>query len=369
MGKSREKKLFHFIKYGKLNRVRSLLKKQKSSGLTDITDRQGRTPLHISCLVGNNAIMRVLLKNGADVEAVDSKGNTPLHLALKYAIETGKYSTFTDLIVPLLNICGSHILDLRNNKGKTSREYLSLLQGEYDQQWEETRAQRKQQKGMDNTESLKKEEDLEWERKLCFEAGQEDFSKYHDEEGDMETIQETYDEWVERIMHERQQKIMGGKQRTETDTKKKYQEQEWARKKTRQLEKEHEAYITQKSQECRKSKLVAALTEYENHCHAVFDTETTRTLKFIDVPWPCMGETCEMINLVKIWSTELKSVKERKMFLKEQQIRWHPDRFLQKCGNRLDSEESDKITEQVKALSQEINSLVDEIVAQQQNYL
>lgn len=83
----------------------------------------------------------------------------------------------------------------------------------------------------------------------------------------------------------------------------------------------------------------------------------------MEVPWPCDGDTLKMINLVKIWTEGLKSLAEKKMFLKEQQIRWHPDRFLQRCGDRLDIEEREKIIEQVKTLSQEINSLLDEITA------
>lgn len=83
--------------------------------------------MYIFCLVGNNVIMRVLLKNGVDVEVVDSKGNIFFYLVLKYVIEIGKYFIFIDLIVLLFNICGSYIFDLRNNKGKIFREYLSFL--------------------------------------------------------------------------------------------------------------------------------------------------------------------------------------------------------------------------------------------------
>lgn len=225
MGKSTEKKFFHYIKVGRVSRVRSLLEKHKSFHLTHITDRRGRTPLHVCCLVGENTVMRLLLKNGADVEAVDSKGNTPVYYALEYALASMRYSAFTDLIAPLLNSCKSHILDLKNKRRKTPRELLNQLQREFAKRWEETEDLKETKWGTDNCETRKRENDLEWERKLCFEAGQEDFAKYSQEDYTETINQETYDEWVERIIHERQRKL-SAKQTTKTESKRKYQEQE-----------------------------------------------------------------------------------------------------------------------------------------------
>lgn len=357
MGKPREEKLFHYIKVGKLHRVRSLLKKHKSSHLTGVVDRKGRTPLHVSCLLGDDAMMRLLLKNGADVGIKDSDGNTPIHFALKYAIETTRFSAFNDLILPLLNVCGRHVLDIRNNDGKTAQECLSQLKRAYAQRREEIEARREHQRRKKNEGMSKNAEDLEWERKLNFEAGQEDFSKYNQDDY-FETKQETYDEWAERIMCERWQKKAASKQEKIEADSEKQKRQEQARERTKQLEKEHEAYMTRMSIERQKLKQAAALTEYEKQCQAIFDSNSKMTLKFTDVPWPCHGDTQEMINLVVRWS-ELKTEEERKKFLKEQQVRWHPDKFLQKCGNRLDDDDREKVIEQVKELSQEINSLLD----------
>ena len=217
---------------------------------------------------------------------------------------------------------------------------------------------------MENEEMSRKEEELEWERKLQFEAGQEDFSKYMNRQADyQESTRETYDEWVERIMHERWKKNTSSKQQQQQKKEaegKRQQQQEEARKRTKELEKEHEAYMTRMSIERRNFKLATALTEYEKQCQVIFESNSMTNLKFIDIPWPGQGNTKEMINIVVKWSemkTEAKE--ERKKFLKEQQVRWHPDKFLQKCGNRLDIHDKEKIIEQVKELSQEINSLLD----------
>ena len=362
MDKSTEKRLFRYIKVGKLHRVRSLFKKYKPSDLTAIVDRKGRTPLHVCCLLGDDAIMRLLLKNGANVEVTDTDGNTPIHFALKYAMETLRFTAFNDLILPLLNVCSSstssiNVLDVKNSDGKSARECLSQLKRIYAQRREQIVAQRGQHWRVKSEGPSKKNlEDLEWERKLQFEAGQEDFSKYQQDDY-TETTHETYDEWVQRITRERWQKKASNEQKAGADSKSRHCQEE-ARQRTKQLEMEHEAYMTRMSVQRQKLKLTVTLAKYEKKCKVMFDGDSLRTIKFSEVPWPCQGDTNRMIDLVKRW-LELKSGEEIKKFLKEQQVRWHPDKFLQKCGNRLDNDERDKIIEQVKELSQEINSLLD----------
>lgn len=47
---------------------------------TQVRDAAGRTPLHLAVLNGNMRVAACLLLHGADVNAQDSNGNTPLHL-------------------------------------------------------------------------------------------------------------------------------------------------------------------------------------------------------------------------------------------------------------------------------------------------
>jgi ankyrin repeat protein len=42
------------------------------------TDMDGRTPLHLASVSGNIDAVSILVSNGADVMAIDSRGNNPV---------------------------------------------------------------------------------------------------------------------------------------------------------------------------------------------------------------------------------------------------------------------------------------------------
>lgn len=47
-------------------------------------NRKGRTALHIAARFGKESVIKALLKRGADCNATDIHGDTPLHFAAKY---------------------------------------------------------------------------------------------------------------------------------------------------------------------------------------------------------------------------------------------------------------------------------------------
>jgi ankyrin repeat protein len=73
---------FAAIKQGDVRTVQSLLSKDKA--LVIATDEKGRTGLHIAAFLGSEALVNLLLDNGAPLEAKESKANaTPLHMAVQ----------------------------------------------------------------------------------------------------------------------------------------------------------------------------------------------------------------------------------------------------------------------------------------------
>ena len=45
-------------------------------------DSKPWTPLQLALKIGANSVVRILLENGADPEAVDKQGNSPIHQAI-----------------------------------------------------------------------------------------------------------------------------------------------------------------------------------------------------------------------------------------------------------------------------------------------
>lgn len=61
-------------------------------------DRESSSPLHWACISNSHTVIQYLLAWGADVNARDSAGFTPLHLAVKNIESHKKYSTIKKLI-------------------------------------------------------------------------------------------------------------------------------------------------------------------------------------------------------------------------------------------------------------------------------
>jgi len=73
-------------KQGDVEKIKSLLAEDPS--LVNSKDRlYGYTPLHTAAIAGQAAAAEFLLENGAEVNATDNKGHTPLYWAKKEAHE------------------------------------------------------------------------------------------------------------------------------------------------------------------------------------------------------------------------------------------------------------------------------------------
>ena len=101
------------------------------------TDKNGVTPVHRAVRFRSPAAVKLLLENGANVNAVDRRTrSTPLHRAVT---NTGAPATAgkSEQVVEIIRLLLAHGADraIKNRAGKTAREYvrrpeiLALLSG------------------------------------------------------------------------------------------------------------------------------------------------------------------------------------------------------------------------------------------------
>lgn len=101
----------------------------------------------------------------------------------------------------------------------------------------------------------------------------------------------------------------------------------------------------------RKKKYLAKLEKlYSNTQDLIYSYE--------DIPWPSAQE--DISNLL-FCDVEAEDIDTRRKLVREQQIRWHPDKFIQKIGSKLLEKDREKILNKVKEISQSLNNLSDKI--------
>lgn len=348
MTRYQSKKVLKYIRKGSVSKLRNFVR-QNDVNLNKIRDSQGRSVLHLACYLGEGRIARCLLRCGADPCVTDECGNTPLHTALEYAMEFNSESVFMDLVVPLKKKA-KRVMHLKNHQGVTPEELLVKLKEamKKDVLVEEQKVEAKEEE---------KEEETEWLDKLAFECACEDFYFKEEDSPSHEETTEDYNEWADRIKREYHTKRaptnnLDSKQ-SECKEERTKEETEWE-KVTEKLEKDHKEYIARIQQKRKDLSLGKEKEKYEQKCVDVFEKESTKQLTFMEVPWPCEGSAVDIVEKLVQWADE----KEKMKYLKSQRIRWHPDKFLQRCRHRLKGKDREKIMDLVKEISQGINALI-----------
>ncbi|XP_077986908.1 NF-kappa-B inhibitor-like protein 1 [Glandiceps talaboti] len=365
MMRKREEKLLRYVKEGNLQKLKMHLKKNKKLDVNTAKDEgHGRTALHLACLLGDDAVVRCLLKFGADVSVQDEDGNTALHIALMEVLNGRRYA-YSDIVEPLLRH-RSTSLKIRNRRGQSSKQLLKevkeMIKAKKD---EEDRVQREAE--WEAEERWKENQaEKEWQEKLA--------GEWHDEFGpdwtdhlytnteshpDNNSQYECYDDWADRVSEEYQRKHNkrrysdaddGNHQKRRQDEEKKHFQ--------RQLELEHEEY-KQRSSKRIQEQLMHKKRIYERKCKEFFTNSETNELFYSDIPWPGHDNDVEAMIKVLLCDIDKSEQKSFKKFIRTQQIIWHPDKFTQKVGQRLDGKDRERILDKVTQLSQALNKLVE----------
>ena len=86
----KQKRVWKYVEEGGLLKLKSYLKKHRDLDVNFSQGRRERSPLQLACCLGDDAVLRLLLRHGADVLQKDRKGDTALHIAVNRALKHGK---------------------------------------------------------------------------------------------------------------------------------------------------------------------------------------------------------------------------------------------------------------------------------------
>ncbi|XP_054613230.1 NF-kappa-B inhibitor-like protein 1 [Dunckerocampus dactyliophorus] len=353
-----QKRLWKYVEEGSLLKLKSYLRKHQDLDVNFTQGKRQRSPLHLACSLGDDAMLRLLLEHGADVLRRDRKGDTALHVAVNRSLKHGK-TAYDDLVVPLRKSC-PEAMNASNIAGVTPQDLLNWTKHS-----EKTAA----------STSTRSEDDPErdWMEKLfgeCEDEFCETFGVYDaDDFLPVDDEEEDYGDWADRIRREYFSKKHAEAQRMAASSssgwkkkKSKREGEEQSYKELHQrLQKEHEEYLaraTRKEEETRQGKK----RRYDQMCAATFnaaaaDDREAKLLSYGDIPWPAPRGTVQEMADVMLHGVDRKDAVGFRKALRKQQTLWHPDKFAQRCEARLEEKDKQRILDTVTALSQELNRL------------
>lgn len=336
--KHQRKKIVKYIEKDKYLKLKKYIK-DKSVGLNEIITKNGEKMLHVACKEGAVDCLAFLLKIGADARLVDKKGNLPIHLALKFCIENYSRSYESDLVSVLLTYC-SGIIKQKNFVGVSVQELLDRLE----------KVKRKDMFYKNKVEkpividSDSDEEDSEkvWKNKLkdeCDYEFEESMGKYEVDNSYAGNQHESFDDWADRIYN-----AFSGRRKALYAKPKKDDEPSGSKKPKLTLDPNKLAYIQLKENHEKK--------KYQKMCQKIFFSE--EKIGREDIPLKDM-DVGKIIDIL-LDDVKDKSKEEIKNKIREEVRRWHPDKFMQKIGERIVENEKSQVMDSVKAIAQALNS-------------
>ncbi|XP_044031084.1 NF-kappa-B inhibitor-like protein 1 [Siniperca chuatsi] len=356
----KQKKVWKYVEEGSLLKLKSYLRKHRDLDVNFSQGRRERSPLHLACCLGDDAVLRLLLEHGADVLQKDRKGDTALHTAVNRALKRGR-TAYDDLVVPLKKSC-PQAMNAPNSAGVTPEDLLKWM---------------KHTETAENTSRpTEQDSEKEWLEKLFGECEDEfcetfgvydadDFLPVDDDDVD-------FGDWADRIRKEYFDKKHAEAQRLAASS------SGWKRRKSKQereqeeqsnkelherLQREHEEYLARaarKEEETRQGKK----RRYEEGCAATFHAGSSAgstKLSYGDIPWPAPRGTVQEMVDVMLHGVDRKDAPVFRKVLRKQQALWHPDKFAQRCEARLEEKDKKRVLDTVTALSQELNRLAQSL--------
>nr|XP_046231455.1 NF-kappa-B inhibitor-like protein 1 [Scatophagus argus] len=356
----KQKRVWRYVEEGSLLKLKSYLRKHRDLNVNFSQGKRERSPLHLACYQGDDAVLRLLLKHGADVLQKDRKGDTALHTAVNRALKGGK-TAYDDLVVPLKKSC-PEAMNVPNSAGVTPEDLLNWM---------------KHSKTAENmSRPSEVDAEKEWLEKVfdeCEDEFYETFGVYDDDDFlPVDDDEEDFGDWADRIRKEYFDKKHAEAQRLAASSsgwkrRKSKQEREQDERRNKELherlQREHEEYLARaarKEEETRQGRK----RRYEEGCAATFHASSSAgssKLSYSDIPWPAPRGTVQEMVEVMLHGVDRKDLPVFRKMLRKQQALWHPDKFAQRCEARLEEKDKQRILDTVTSLSQELNRLAQSL--------
>ena len=340
LDKELAKKIKKYIEHDKYLKLKKLIS-QTGVSLNEVINKKGEKMLHIAAKEGATYCLEFLLKSGANAKLVDLKGNIPLHRALKYVIEDYNRDDESSLVSSLLTYSSCQ-LDVKNREGKTPRQLLKdleVIKSKFDKKCSSASQYASCTAG---SSGLQRTEDDEWNDKLAeeyeyeFEHSIGKFEKFTSVD---EPSVETYDDWAERIYREFSSK----RRKFSTTTKASSSKQ----KKSRSLKPESNIDLEAANRDYETLKNRRSLEKQKKLCDRLFKSNCA--IEVATMPFRDLSAE-EILEIILCdCAAEAADIKKR---IREELLRWHPDKFRQKFGDRVSKNETEKVMDHVKHVSQ-----------------
>lgn len=364
------KKFTNYVREDRLNRVQAYVEKYGSDIIKLQLDNRGRNALHLACQHGSIYCFGYLLKHKPNLMKTDHDGNLPLHWALEAAKKGERYA-YTDIVLPLLKLCPAS-QDVPNKKGVTARQLLANMGINVEESSQHSESQDIFDPCLtcsDDETAYNNCDEMEWEAKLCGEMEEdygEGWGRYeqdYDDEYDCE-VPESYDVWAARMSHEYHQKHNAYNKPHEQESAKTNKEPNkpglhWTPADQERFEQQESAARSKHKAREEKCKRLQQKLQFIMKYSKIFYDREEAAIRLRDLPWMDYGTSSEEILAVLLADVEQSDSVAKKRCLREQQVQWHPDKFLQKCGNRLREEDKGDVLCAVNHFSQIINAALD----------
>ncbi|XP_004598776.2 NF-kappa-B inhibitor-like protein 1 isoform X2 [Ochotona princeps] len=338
----RERRFRRYLSAGRLVRAQALL--QRHPGLD--VDAGQPPPLHRACARHDAPALCLLLRLGADPAHQDRHGDTALHAAARQGPDA-----YTDFFLPLLSRCPS-AMGIKNKDGETPGQILG-----WGPPWDST----------EEEEEDEASREREWRQKLQGELEdewQEVIGRFEDDASRETQEPESFSAWSDRLAREHAQK------REAAGPHRPPRRAEGCSHSWRQQEEEQRLFRERaraKEEELRESRARRAQEtpgeQGPEKARPRPGAESPRRAgrgslwRFSDVPWPCPGggDPEAMAAALVARGPPLEEQGALRRYLRVQQVRWHPDRFLQRFRNQIETLELGRVMGAVTALSQALN--------------